>query len=444
MKAGCTMSDPAAVRATGLSASERESIYRRNFVLFLADFALFSIGFNLIGPTTVIPDFVRRLTDSEILIAFSSQMFEVGWLLPQLLIARSLVRVHNKKWWFVGPNVPVRFLMLIFGGLVFALGADHPALLLGLFMLFYGLAALGDGVVGVPWLDLAASSLDNRRRARMFGYGNALVGISILGLTPVIRFILSDDGPAYPNNYGLLFVLAGLMFLITIPLMIFIRELPGGKVQEVTPPLREYLPDLGRVLRYDRPFRAMITARVLATLFTLAGPFYIGLGTERLGMESDVAVSQLLLMQTIGTVGGALSFSWWGDRPPLHFIRLVLLAGVAQPALALLAVLVGPAPLYAAFLVAGVLVATLGISFINWVLIYATPEQRPIYSGLFNSVSAVGLLSAPLLGGLIVEALGYEAAFIAALAMMLGALAVSLRFIDHAAAAAKSAPGGND
>ena len=55
-------------------------------------------------------------------------------------------------------------------------------------------------------------------------------------------------------------------------------------------------------------------------------------------------------------------------------------------------------------------------------------------------MSAVGLLSAPLLGGLIVEALGYEAAFIAALAMMLGALAVSLRFIDHAAAAAKSAP----
>jgi len=424
MKAGCTMSDPAAVRANGPSPSERESIYRRNFVLFLADFALFSIGFNLIGPTTVIPDFVRRLTDSEILIAFSSQMFEVGWLLPQLLIARSLVRVHNKKWWFVGPNIPVRFLMLIFGGLVFA---------------------LGDGVVGVPWLDLAASSMDNRRRARMFGYGNALVGISILGLTPVIRFILSDDGPAYPNNYGLLFVLAGLMFLITIPLMIFIRELPGGKVQEVTPPLREYLPDLGRVLRYDRPFRAMITARVLATLFTLAGPFYIGLGTERLGMESDVAVSHLLLMQTIGTVGGALSFSWWGDRPPLRFIRLVLLAGVTQPALALLAVAVGPAPLYAAFLVAGVLTATLGFSFINWVLIYATPERRPVYSGLFNSVSAVGLLSAPLLGGLIVEVLGYEAAFIAALAMMLGALAVSLRFIDHAAAApAESALGGDD
>ena len=84
----------------------------------------------------------------------------------------------------------------------------------------------------------------------------------------------------------------------------------------------------------------MITARVLATLFTLAGPFYIGLGTERLGMESDVAVSQLLLMQTIGTVGGALSFSWWGDRPPLHYPAGA--AGRGRTARAgLLAVLVG-------------------------------------------------------------------------------------------------------
>lgn len=437
------MSDPTANPAT-LSAIERESVYRRNFVLFLADFVLFSIGFNLIGPTTVVPDFVRRLTDSEVLIALSSQMFEVGWLLPQLLIARRLVRVQNKKWWFVGPNIPVRTFMLIFGGIVFALGTEHPGLLLGLFILFYGLAALGDGLVGVPWLDLAASSLDNRRRARLFGYGNALVGVSILGLTPVIRLILSDKGPAFPDNYALLFVLAGLLFLITVPAMIFIRELPGGEVQETSPPLREYLPDLVRVLRRDGPYRAVITARVLATFFTLAGPFYIGLATERLGMASDVAVSHLLLMQTLGTVGGALSFSWWGDRRPLRFIRLALLAGAIQPTLALLATAVGPAPLYVAFLVAGAVGATLGFSFINWVLIYATPEQRPVYSGLFNSVSAVGLLTAPLLGGLIVEELGYEAVFVVALAFMLSALAMSLRFIDKPAAAAGAVPAGND
>ena len=70
----------------------REQVYRRNFRFFLADFVLFTIALNLIGPTTVVPDFVRKLTSSEILIGFSGQMFDVGWLMPQLFIARWLVR----------------------------------------------------------------------------------------------------------------------------------------------------------------------------------------------------------------------------------------------------------------------------------------------------------------------------------------------------------------
>jgi MFS family permease len=418
------------IETPALSAHERERVYRWNFVLFLADFVLLSIAFNLIGSTTVIPDYVRKLTDSEVLIGLSSSMFEIGWLLPQLLVAQQLVRVERKKWWFVGPNIPVRTLMFTYGILIAFLGPDNPGLLLGLFIVFYSLTALGDGLVGVPWLDLAGSSLDSKWRARMFGLGNASVGVLVLGLAPLIRWVLGDDGPDFPNNYALLFVCAGVMFFITVPFMIFIRELPGGKARETSPSLREYLPELVTVLREDAPFRAMITARVLAALFMLAGPFYIGFATEQLDLSSKTAVGDLLPMQTIGNVGGALLFSWLGDRRSLQFIRLALLVGMLQPILALLAGVVGPIPLYLAFLAGGFMGGTLGFSFMNWVVGYATPDQRPTYSGLFNSVSAIGLLTAPLMGGLIVQYLGYEAAFVAALAIMSAALYVSLHYIS--------------
>jgi MFS family permease len=420
----------ATIQSTGettLSTAERDRIYRWNFMFFLADFVLFSLAFNLVGSTTVIPDFVRKLTHSEILIAFSSQMFEIGWLMPQLLVARWLIRVENKKWWFIGPNIPVRMLMIVFAGIVVLVGPDHPGVLLACFMVFYGLMALGDGLVGVPWVDLMGSSLDNRRRARLFGLGNALIGVTVLGVAPVIRFVLGDNGPDFPNNYALLFLLAGIGFLITVPAGILIHELPGGKAQETMPSMREYLPDLLRVLREDRPFRAMTLARVLTTFFTMAGPFYIGFATERLDMESDVAVSNLLMMQTLGSVSAALLFARLGDRYLLWFIRLVMLAGVFQPVMALIASLTGPAPLYFAFLIGGVVGSTLFLCFINWLIAYATPDQRPIYSGLFNSVSAMGLLMAPLVGGLLVEILGYEAVFMVALVMMSSALFVVLR-----------------
>src|SRR5512138_2682095 len=98
-----------------LSPSSREQIYRRNFAIFLIDGILFTVAMSIIGPTTVIPDFIRRLTNSEVLIGLSSSMFDIGWTLPQLFIARYIVRFEHKKWWFIGPNIPVRFVILTFG-----------------------------------------------------------------------------------------------------------------------------------------------------------------------------------------------------------------------------------------------------------------------------------------------------------------------------------------
>ncbi|MBN1679434.1 MAG: MFS transporter [Anaerolineae bacterium] len=426
-------------QAAQLTASSRERIHQRNFWCFLGDFLFFSVGFNLLGPSTVIPDFVRSLTDSEILIGFSGQMFEVGWLLPQLLIARRLMHVSRKKWWFVGPNIPVRMLMLILAVVVMLLGPDRPHAILAAFLVFYAAIAIGDGLVGVPWLDLTASSLDDRRRARLYGLGTATVGICMLGLTPVVRYILSDDGPAFPNNYAVVFAVAGVLFLFTIPSTLLIREIPSEETNERTPSMREYLPHLWRVLREDVPFRTLVVVRLLVALLTMAWPFYIGFATDDLNMSRSVAVSNLLLMQTLGNVGGAMLFSRMGDRHTLQFIRLALLAGAIQPLAALAAGTVGPAPIYLAFLAAGMVQGMLGLSFLNWLQIYTTPEQRPTYSGLFNSVSAVVLVTAPLMGGLIVETMGYRGVFVVALVLALIAVTVAFRYLESPRAAASAA-----
>jgi len=412
--------------AGALSPAEREAAYRRNFRLFLIDSIAFTVAMGIIGPSTVIPDFIRRLTDSEVLIGLSSSLFDIGWMLPQLFMARYLVRVERKKWWFAGPNLVVRFAIPAFAVIILLLGAERRGAILIAFLICYGIAAVGDGIVGVPWVDLVGSSLDDRRRARMFGLGNAAVGVTILGLAPLAGYILSESGPDFPNNYALLFAISGVLFVITVPIVMPIRELPGGKPVETVPPLGEYLPGLVRVLRRDAPFRAVVIARVLVALATLAAPFYIGFATEHLGLSSNEAVSRLLLMQTLGSVFGALAFSRFGEGHSLLFMEGALGFAIAQPALALIASAVGPAPLYLAFLMGGVALGCLGISFINWVILYATPEQRPVYAGLFNSMSAVGLLVAPLLGGALVELVSYEAAFVVALLSLVGALAVFL------------------
>jgi MFS family permease len=412
-----------------MTLPHHERVYRRNFFLFVIDGILFMVALGLIGSTTVIPDFVRRLTDSEVLIGLSGSLFEIGWTLPQLFIARYVVRFERKKWLFAGPNIPVRLVILTFAGIVVALGAERPGLILAAFLICYSIAAVGDGVVGVPWADIAGTSLDGRWRARMFGLMSALSGIIMLGVTPLIGVILSDPNLQFPNNYALLFAGAGVLFAISIIPPIFLHELPGSKAVEKIATMGEFLPSLGRVLRTDIPFRAIIITRMLTTLFAMAGPFYVGFATVQLGLSSTVAVPNLLAMQTIGTICGAFIYIWLGARNNLMYIRLALVGASLLPVSALLASVVGPLPLYFGFLMSGLALANLSFSYQNWVISYAAPENRPIYAGLFNTVAALIAMIAPFIAGTIVQNLGYEAVFIVAIVMIFSALYVTLRHL---------------
>jgi len=418
--------------AQPLLLPDRERIYRRNFFLFLLDGVLFIVAINMIGATTVIPDFVRRLTDSEILIGLSGSLFDIGWTLPQLFVARYIVRFERKKWWFAGPNIPVRFVILIFAVLVVLLGKDQPQAILIVFLICYGIAAIGDGIVGVPWTDLNGTSLDNRWRARVFGLMSAISGVIILLIvSPAIGVILSDKGPAFPNNYALLFGISGALFALSILPPLFFHELPGGKAVEKIPALSEFLPYLGQVLRTDGPFRAMVITRMLTALFAMAAPFYIGFATITLGLSSTAAVPRLLMMQTLGGIGGAFLYTWLGARNNLLYIRLALAGGAMLPISALLATVVGPLPLYLGFLASGLGLTNLALGYQNWVISHASPDQRPVYAGLFNTIAAGISLVAPFIAGTIAQHVGYEALFVVALVMILCALFVSLRYLHN-------------
>ncbi len=408
-----------------------EPIYRRNFIWFLTDGILFMVALNMIGATTVIPDFMRNLTNSEILIGISGSLFDVGWTLPQLFIARYIVRAQNKKWWFIGPNIPSRFVILVFAGVLFWLGKDRPEFILLLFLVCYGLLGIGDGVVGVPWADLMGSSLDSRWRARTFGLMSASTGVIMLGVAPLIGYILGNGDWQFPNNYTVLFALSGVLFALSILPGLFIHELPGGKAVEKLTSLSEFLPQLGQVLRTDGAFRALIITRMLTSLFMMAAPFYIGYATTQLGLTSDVAVPNLLAMQTIGNILGALVYTWMGARNNALYIRLALGCAALLPISALVAGSAGPLPLYFGFLMSGLALSNLSFSYQNWVVGHAMPDQRPIYVGLFNTVSAIISLTAPFIAGTIVGQIGYGALFALALAMVLCALFVATRFIRN-------------
>ncbi len=257
----------------------------------------------------------------------------------------------------------------------------------------------------------------------------------MLGVAPLIALILAAG--QFPDNYALLFGISGILFALSIVPVLFLHELPGGKAVEKVPSLKEFLPDLGRVLRTDAPFRAILGTRMLTSLFMMSSPFYIGFATITLGLSSDVAVPTLLAMQTIGSVVGSLGYTWLGARSNLLYMRLALAAAALLPISALMASVVGPVPLYFGFLISGLALSNLNFSYQNWVVGYATSDNRPIYVGLFNTIAAVISMASPIIAGTIAQFFGYLPLFVISLVMALCALFVTLRFLRETTTAAE-------
>ncbi|MCA9956137.1 MAG: hypothetical protein KC434_15515, partial [Anaerolineales bacterium] len=281
------------------------------------------------------------------------------------------------------------------------------------------------------------SSLDNRWRARMFGLSAAISGVIMLLIAPLIGNILGDDGLGFPNNYAILFGIAGVTFAASILPGLFINELPGGKAVEKRPTMAEFLPQLGELLRDDMPFRAYIVARMFTNLFMMAAPFYIGFATVDLGLSSEVVVPVLLAMQTAGSVIGALIYSWLGARNNALYIHVSLASSALLPICALLAGSVGPWLLYVGFLVSGLAAgANLFMVFLNWLVGYAEPDKLPVYAGLSNTVTAVASFVTPFIAGPIAQNWGYRPLFVLSLLMAFCALYVTLRYFPKVEAVA--------
>src|SRR5258708_18690651 len=85
---------------------------RRNFLLFFLDLVLFGTAFTLISGTTVIPDFVRHLTNSDLVLGFVGSIYNVAWLLPQVILAQFINRGIRRKPFITWTAVPFRLVMI--------------------------------------------------------------------------------------------------------------------------------------------------------------------------------------------------------------------------------------------------------------------------------------------------------------------------------------------
>ncbi|HEY1015933.1 MAG TPA: MFS transporter [Herpetosiphonaceae bacterium] len=413
--------------------SDEQREIRRNSMLGLVNGVGFTLGEALSDANLVLTLFIRELGASAMLVGLLPSLKSGGWLLPQLVMAGKL-----QSWRYKLPAYRraglVRFILWsLLTGLVWISPRIGAGWTLTGVLTLYALYNLAGGTGGLAFQEVVAKTIPPRRRGNYFGRRNLLGGLAAFFIAgPIVTWALDSGGggPGFPANYGLL--LAATLICIGPALVAFmiVRE----------PPTESPLPAVGalgmfaalpRILRQNQTFRRFIVARMLTRLGSLADPFYIIYAREVLLVPAQLIGGYLALR----TLSAALSNLYWArvvDRQGNR--RLMVLTGiliVCVPLWALLspaAGLVGGATATGwafggVFLLFGLSVDGSGTAGLTYVMETAPEAERTAYMGIANTTLGLATFF-PVLGGLLVQRLGYVPVF--ALTALFAALGLAL------------------
>jgi MFS family permease len=309
---------------------------------------------------------------------------------------------------------------------------DPTYLLIGFFIL-YAIAQLAAGPAGLAFFDIVAKTVPARRRGRLFATRLFVGGILALGASWIVNRVLGHPNLPFPQDIALLLTLFSVMLIPSFTLFVAVREPPGATIDEPVG-MKKQLSRAGQLLRQDLVFRRYITVRLLIGLTGIALPFYSVYAKNVLGAEAGMAGIYAAV------TGGAkllsnIAWGWISDHKGNRLVMQLMLIGKGLTVLLAL-ILVGlvsfskpegawlpylALPLFfldGAVFPAGILAGS------NFLTELVSDTERPIYLGLANTLSGVVTLLS-VLGGLLVDWLGFAGLFAAALVLCVVGLALS-------------------
>jgi MFS family permease len=394
-----------------------------NFTIGVLDGAFFGLALGFGSFVAVIPLFIKGMTDSAILIGLVPSIHTVGWQLPQLFTAGWVSRAQRYKPLVLLTTVHERipFLgMAVIAWFLPQLGAMAALPLMFVMMVWQG---IGGGMAANAWQSMITKVIPSRLHGTFFGVQSAAFN-GLGALSAVASGLILERLPS-PLNFTLCFALAALLMAVSF---FFIAQTK----EELSPPRQAEHPlafwgNSLRILKQDRNFLNFLWSRVVSQLASTAFAFYIIYAVIEYDMSAALAgvmtgvllFAQVALSPLMGRLGDR-----WSHRAAMFIGALAaslsaLLAWQATSVVWFYAVFVLEAAAIVAFWISPM---ALTVSFAP------KDEERPLYIGLSNTITALPAIAAPVIGGWIADTAGYHLTFLLSAACGL-VLAAMLAFV---------------
>jgi MFS family permease len=380
---------------------------KHNFIANIGDGSFFGFAVGFASYSTVIPLFVATMTNSATLIGLIPAIHNMGWQLPQLLMAKRISRMEKTKPYVVFMTIQERLPILglaIVGLLLPVIGKTAGLIATFSLLVWQG---LGAGFTANAWQIMMSKVIPGEIRATFFGAQAAAANLfaSIGAVTAGV--LLTKLGP--PFDFSTCFFLASALYVISWFFLNATRE-PARIPDPDTNNLQPLWSDVGKILRTDHHFRNFLISRFISQFGMMAFAFYTVFAVKKLSMSNitvGVMTSVLMITQVVANpLLGRLADKWsrkW----------MLVLGGVASVFSAILALVIKDPGLFSLVFILNGIAATcfwtigLAISFE-----FGKESQRPTYVGMSNSLIAPSTILAPLMGGFLADSFGYPTTFV--------------------------------
>ena len=387
--------------------------FRRNSIFFVAEAASFMCGLAFFDSSTVYPVLLRKLGASDAVIGMVRFIQVLGFTLPAMMAAHYIHgRTYHKR--FMLWTCAIARVGLLSLPPILLVAESRPALALIWTISIIGLFWLMDGACAVSWFDIIAKCIPSRVRGRFFGTMQLAAGLAAAGAGLVVASILHSPAWPFPVNFAML---AGLWFIGAMGSQLglsLIVEPPGSsEAEEVRPTFRQYLKQVGPMLRHSPRIRMLIVSRILLDGAGIAAPFYVLFAQRDLGVSLRM-VGLYTVAQSIGRIAAGPLWGWLTDRFGTTIaVRGIALTIACTPIAALSSGSGKPWIMFAVFALLGAVMDGVWMVMSTALLEAASDAERPLAVGVASVCQTPSALYAPI-GGFMASALGYQAVFAAA------------------------------
>ncbi|MEZ4669171.1 MAG: MFS transporter [Anaerolineae bacterium] len=393
-----------------MQSTELKENVRHNFIAGVLDGAFFGVGLGFTSKEVIMPLFLNTLGASTILIGLVSSLHDIGWYLPQLLMAGRVARLRRYKPMVLRFTLHERWPFFGLAVVAWLVGVVPTEITLALTVIFYGIFSFGGGLSAIAWQSMIGKVMPKSLTGTFFGSqsgaANLLAAAGAVGAGFLLERLVPQAG------YALCFLLAGIGMMISMGFLAQTRE-PDHEVAHDSATTARGWAKFGDILRRDVNFRWLLVGRNVAQFAWMAMAFYTIYAVRHFNMNEQTAGIMAGLLLVSQTVSGP-AMGWLGDRFghrtlfAIGAIMMTVSAGLA---------LVAPSLdwFYVIFALAGASRVALWAVSITLTLEFGASGEKPLYIGLANTLIAPTSILAPIVGGWLADNVGFQATFLMSL-----------------------------